>query len=62
MMVAEADSVNALLQNAMAAYRNGEFNKAEVQCRQILEQNPMRIFSSPSSCGRTARTKRRLLL
>jgi tetratricopeptide (TPR) repeat protein len=43
MMVAEADSVNALLQNAMAAYRNGEFNKAEVQCRQILEQNPEHI-------------------
>ena len=43
MMVAEADPVDQLLQDAMAAYRDGDFKKAEVQCRLILERDPDHI-------------------
>lgn len=43
MMVAEAEPLDQLLQDAMSAYRAGDFNKAEVQCRQILERNPDHI-------------------
>ena len=43
MMVAEAEPLDRMLQDAMGAYRDGDFNKAEVQCRQILEQDPNHI-------------------
>jgi tetratricopeptide (TPR) repeat protein len=40
MMLAEAESVDQLLQEAMAAYRDGNLNQAELQCRHILEHHP----------------------
>lgn len=43
MMAAEAEPLDRMLQDAMDAYRDGDFNKAEVQCRQILEQDPNHI-------------------
>src|SRR5437588_6819738 len=35
--------VDQLLEEAMAAYREGQFNQAELRCREILEQEPDHI-------------------
>ena len=37
--------LDQLLEEAMAAYREGNFNQAEVRCRQILEREPDHIAS-----------------
>lgn len=45
MMIAEAEPLDQLLEEAMAAYREGNFSQAEVQCRQILDRNPNHVAS-----------------
>jgi tetratricopeptide (TPR) repeat protein len=39
----EAQPLDQLLEEAMAAYREGNLNQAEVQCRQILQRDPNHI-------------------
>ena len=39
----EAQPLDQLLEQAMAAYRDGNLNRAEVQCREILQREPDHI-------------------
>jgi tetratricopeptide (TPR) repeat protein len=45
MTLAEEQPVDQLLKEAVAAYSEGNFNRAEVNCRQILEREPQHIAS-----------------
>jgi len=45
MTLAEEQPVDQLLKDAVTAYSEGNFNRAEVNCRQILEREPNHIAS-----------------
>jgi tetratricopeptide (TPR) repeat protein len=45
MTLAEEQPVDQLLKEAVTAYSEGNFNRAEVNCRQILEREPNHIAS-----------------
>jgi tetratricopeptide (TPR) repeat protein len=45
MLAEEAQPLDELLEGAMAAYRDGNFNQAEAQCRQILDRDPHHVAS-----------------